>query len=397
MLSPTRTRRTAKSITKMAIKNRRNSVGTTQKPTSTNKIKMIKEVQRTNTRRREETRRTTWRALEVVVQPVTIKARLVRKSSKLIQSKTMKTGTSAETWKEGNNRLTSRLESDSAEVAQIPASGITIPILTNGMSSVVDQVTEAWCQWTETSIMREKENLCRLTNSEATMTSMFDTQRRRSGDLTQEDRTTTREATEAANTSCIRKDQAIIQCRPTVMSLSTTASDPATAATVLVQRDKTIEKEWACTLIKEEEASHTTRIILLVENQGATQATSSPKGQWWENNQWVLLTEWWTEERDQTLQWEKVDLVDRVAAQWVHPIQWEVHLLANPTDQTSRELQCEEEEEWEVEEAEEADRQEEEVSQAIRRPGEAEEEALQFENSIVIKYNLMQIRSATDW
>ena len=91
--------------------------------------------------------------------------------------------------------------------------------------------------------MREIENLCRLTNSEATMTSMFDTLRKRSGDLTRADRTTTREATEAANTSCIRMDQAITQCRPTVMSLSTTAWDPATVATVLVQIDKMIEKE----------------------------------------------------------------------------------------------------------------------------------------------------------
>ena len=75
------------------------------------------------------------------------------------------------------------------------------------------------------------------------MTSMFDTPRKRSGALTPEDPTTTREATEAANTSCIRMDQAIIQCRLTVMSLSTTGWDPATVATVLVQIDKMIEKE----------------------------------------------------------------------------------------------------------------------------------------------------------
>lgn len=82
---------------KMAIINRRNSVGTTQKPTSTNKIKMIKEVQRTSTRRREEkARRTTGRALEVV-HPRTRKASLVRKSLKLTRSRTMKIGTSAET------------------------------------------------------------------------------------------------------------------------------------------------------------------------------------------------------------------------------------------------------------------------------------------------------------
>lgn len=91
--------------------------------------------------------------------------------------------------------------------------------------------------------MREIENLCRLTNSEATMTSMFDTLRKSSADLTRADHTTRREAIEAANTSCIRMDQAIIQCRPTVMSLSTMRRALATVATVLVQIDKMIEKE----------------------------------------------------------------------------------------------------------------------------------------------------------
>lgn len=99
MLSRTKTRREAKSITKMAIKNRRNSVGTTQKPTSTNKIKMIRKVQRTSTRRREEMASgTSTRRVRVEVQEAkTRKADLAKKSSKPTRSKTMKTGTSAET------------------------------------------------------------------------------------------------------------------------------------------------------------------------------------------------------------------------------------------------------------------------------------------------------------
>lgn len=61
MLSPTRMKRRVKSKIRMAIKNRRNSVGTTQKPTSTNKIKRISKVQETSTSRREELVRRTMR------------------------------------------------------------------------------------------------------------------------------------------------------------------------------------------------------------------------------------------------------------------------------------------------------------------------------------------------
>lgn len=61
MLSPTRMKRRVKSKIRMAIINRRNSVGTTQKPTSTNKIKRISKVQETSTSRREELVRRTMR------------------------------------------------------------------------------------------------------------------------------------------------------------------------------------------------------------------------------------------------------------------------------------------------------------------------------------------------
>ena len=99
MLSPTRMKRRVKSKIRMAIINRRNSVGTTQKPTSTNKIKMIRKVQRTSTRRREEMASgTSTRRVRVEVQEAkTRKVDLAKKSSKPTRSKTMKTGTSAET------------------------------------------------------------------------------------------------------------------------------------------------------------------------------------------------------------------------------------------------------------------------------------------------------------
>lgn len=101
MLSGIRTRKRGKSTIKMAIKNRKNSVGTTQKPTSTNKIKMIKKVQETSTRRREEMATSgtssTLRVREEVQEAETTKADLEKKSLKPTRSKTMKTGTSAET------------------------------------------------------------------------------------------------------------------------------------------------------------------------------------------------------------------------------------------------------------------------------------------------------------
>lgn len=61
ILSQTRMKRRVKSKIRMAIINRRNSVGTTQKPTSTNKIKRISKVQETSTSRREELARRTMR------------------------------------------------------------------------------------------------------------------------------------------------------------------------------------------------------------------------------------------------------------------------------------------------------------------------------------------------
>ena len=61
ILSQTTKKRRVKSKIRMAIINRRNSVGTTQKPTSTNKIKRISKVQETSTSRREELARRTMR------------------------------------------------------------------------------------------------------------------------------------------------------------------------------------------------------------------------------------------------------------------------------------------------------------------------------------------------
>jgi len=103
MHSPPKTIRRARTKIRMAIKNRRNSVGTTQKPTSTNKIKRILKVQRTGTSKRGElvseveTNRRARSHEEVQALPGTKKAGLERIDSKPTPSRTMKTGISAET------------------------------------------------------------------------------------------------------------------------------------------------------------------------------------------------------------------------------------------------------------------------------------------------------------
>lgn len=101
--STPKTIRRVKTKIRMAIKNRRNSVGTTQKPTSTNKIKRMLKVQRTGTSKRGEllseveTNRSIEKHEEVQAPLVTIKAGLERIDSMPTPSRTMKTGTSAET------------------------------------------------------------------------------------------------------------------------------------------------------------------------------------------------------------------------------------------------------------------------------------------------------------
>ena len=103
-LSTPKVTRRARTKTKMAIKNRRNSVGTTQKPTSTNKIKRMLKVQRTSTSKRKEelaTRKETIRTavMRAIVRarPETIRAGRGRSGSRPIPSRTMRTDTSAET------------------------------------------------------------------------------------------------------------------------------------------------------------------------------------------------------------------------------------------------------------------------------------------------------------
>lgn len=77
-----KTKKKEKIIIKMAIINRRNSVGTTQKPTSTNKIKRLPKDPKTNTSRRRELVGETTRRVLVTVQTKTRNSNLERKGSK---------------------------------------------------------------------------------------------------------------------------------------------------------------------------------------------------------------------------------------------------------------------------------------------------------------------------
>lgn len=82
--------------TEMATKERRNSVGTTQKPTSTNKIKKMLEVQRTGISKRRTGRKTTRPILEVAK----MRRNLEGRTSRQIRSRMTKTDTRGETRKE---------------------------------------------------------------------------------------------------------------------------------------------------------------------------------------------------------------------------------------------------------------------------------------------------------
>ena len=82
--------------TEMVTKERRNSVGTTQKPTSTNKIKKMLKVQRTSISKRRTGRKTTRPILEVAK----MRRNLERRTSRQIRSRMTKTDIRGETRKE---------------------------------------------------------------------------------------------------------------------------------------------------------------------------------------------------------------------------------------------------------------------------------------------------------
>ena len=97
-----KTKRKVKTISKKVIKTRRNSVGTTQKPNSTNKIKRMLKVQRASISKRRTGRKTT----RPILEGAKMRRDLEERTSRQIPLKMTKTDTRGETRKE--ERPTSR-------------------------------------------------------------------------------------------------------------------------------------------------------------------------------------------------------------------------------------------------------------------------------------------------
>lgn len=255
----------------MVIKSTRDSVGTTKKPTSTNKKEMMLKVRRTSISKREETGREIKRATPEEVLDGTRKADPEERTSRQTQSKMTKTGTREEPL---NKERTSRSDADLDRVA--PKGITTTHIPTKGMTSVEDRDKEACHQWNEGSSLIEIT--CHLTASGATMISMLDLARAREREASKNRHTMTTELVTGHTFSCMDPVLVTIHSDPTDLTLTSMEEDPATAGRVHGDPiDQMIEKAWAATLIREDRI--TTRTTTQEEeSREVTQATSKPTG-----------------------------------------------------------------------------------------------------------------------